>query len=143
MTPKPFHGPRFLLAVLVVFGFVFLYEWALHGWLLADEYARSAALWRPPETIADHLAWLIAGYLIFVVFFGLIYLRFRRTGRMAEGALYGLLVGLLLCGVNLIFYAVQPLPLSLVIYWCLGVLAEGLLAGLLMAAVYKDRELYA
>ena len=143
ISERSFNGRRFVLAIVTVYAFVYLYEWGLHGWLLADQYRQSQDLWRSPETMQAYILWLLAGYFIFTLFFAVIYLRFRRSGRMSEGAYYGLLVGLLFCATNIIFYAVQPLPLSLIIYWCAGVLIEGLFAGILMAAVYKDRELFA
>lgn len=142
LESRSFNGQRFVLAIVAVFIFVYLYEWVLHGWFLADLYRQTAGLWRSPAAVQDHMIWMLAGFLVFVVFFAAIYLRFRRNGRLGEGAYYGLLIGLLLCAVNLVTYAVQPLPLLLVIYWCLGSVVEGMFAGILMAVVYKDRELF-
>lgn len=140
---RSFNGKRFAAALVVTYVFVLGFEWLLHGWLLADVYSETAELWRTPEAMmSTMLGGLLLGYLIFVAFFAAIYLRARRTGALAEGASYGLLMGLLLSGVSIMFYAVQPLPAELLIYWCLGGIAEMLIAGMLLAAVYKERELF-
>ena len=53
--------------------------------------------------------------------------------RLAVGARYGLLVGLLMSSTSLIFYAVMPLPLNLVLAWIGGGIVEIVLAGVVLA----------
>ena len=53
------------------------------------------------------------------------------------GLIYGLLAGLLLCGPNFIFYAVQPMPLDLILKWTIGRLIQTAVAGLVLGALYK------
>ena len=56
---------------------------------------------------------------------------------MAGGLRYGLLVGLLFCGADLIRYAVEPLTTTILIAWCIGVIILFAIGGLIVGTLYK------
>ena len=128
---------RFILASLAVFVFIFIYEWLFHGLLLKDMYTATASLWRPQGQCIFPA--MLAGQILFPLIFTFIFTKGYENKGLAEGARYGLLIGLLFVPNHLIFYAVQPLPLNLVAAWIIGGLAEMILAGMILAAVYRGR----
>ncbi|MEE8513733.1 MAG: hypothetical protein V3S73_03305 [Gammaproteobacteria bacterium] len=128
---------RFLIACVVVFIFIFAYEWLFHGVLLRDLYAETPTLWRGQANMQGYLHWLHIGQLWFAVLFCLIFVKGYENKGLGEGIRYGLLIGLLFIGPNLIIYAVQPLPAILVVAWSIGGLIEMIIAGLIAAALYR------
>ena len=61
----------------------------------------------------------------------------NNNGSNDKALRYGILIGLLFVGNNLIMYAVQPLPAKLVIIWIVGGIIEAAIAGLILAAIYR------
>ncbi len=131
------NAKRFGLSCLAVFAFVFFYEWIFHGVILKETYRQTASLWRPESDMESYFIWLTLGQLLFSVLFCVIFLRGYKNEGLAEGARYGLLIGLIFNAPNLIFYAVQPLPGMLVVEWCVGGTLEIAIAGVILAAVYR------
>jgi len=128
---------RFISAIIAVFTFVFIYEWILHGGLLAGIYESTPALWRTKAEMPRYMIWLMLGQLVFTIMFCYIFLKGYENKGLMEGVRYGILIGLLFIGPDMIFYAVQPLPVNLVVYWCIGGLIEMTIAGVILAAIYK------
>ena len=126
---------RFAASAAAVFSFIFVFEWLFHGVLLQATYDRTAYLWRPKAECVFPA--MLAGQLLLAVFFSYIFTRGYENKGIAEGTRYGFLIGLLFVPNNLIFYAVQPLPLDLVIKWIIGGMIEMTAAGAVLAAVYR------
>jgi len=127
---------RYVLGSLAVFAVIFVFEWIFHGMFLKDLYNQTAAMWRPQdECVFPALA---TGQLILAFIFTLIFTKGYENKGIAEGIRYGVLIGMLFVPGHLMFYAVQPLPPILVIYWCIGGIIEMILAGAALAAVYKS-----
>jgi hypothetical protein len=130
----------FVTAVIAVFAFIFIYEWVFHGVLLAGLYESTPQLWRTREVMPDFMIWLTLGQIAVAIMFCFIFLKGYENKGVMEGVRYGALIGLLFIGPNLIFYAVQPLPAVLVVYWCIGGLLELILAGAILASIYKPAQ---
>ena len=129
---------RLILACVVVFVFVFGFEWVFHGVLLQETYAQTASLWRPESEMQQHFAWLVLGQLLLSVMFCVIYaVRHGANGGVGQGIGYGVLVALLLTSPTLISYAVQPLPISLIGSWVVGRIIQLVIAGAILGAVYR------
>ena len=135
---------RFVVACLVVFVFVFFYEWMFHGHFMKDLYAGTANMWRPKDDFMSHMSWLVLGQLIQAILFCLIYTR-SETAKQGVGFAvgygfaigYGLVIALMRSGNDLITFAVQPLPFSLIGSWIAGSIVEGIIAGALLGAIYR------
>ncbi len=128
---------RFIPSIIAVFTFVFIYEWILHGYLLAGLYESTPSLWRAKTEMPAYMNWLMLGQLVFTIMFCYIFLKGYENKGLMEGVRYGILIGLLFIGPDMIFYAVQPLPANLVVYWCIGGLIEMIIAGVILASIYK------
>lgn len=129
---------RFVLACLAVFIFIFFYEWGFHGVLLQNAYAQTQNMWRPKDDFMAHMGSLVLGQFIIAFAFCLIYTRAETVKQGVGFAIgYGLVVGIMRCGDNLITFAVQPLPFSLIGAWIVGSIVEGIIAGALLGAIYR------
>ena len=139
-TPKcpSMNTKRLIVASIVVFVFVYLYDWVFHGFILKNAYVQTASLWRPEQEMMNYMGFLVFGeFLRSVVFCVLYAIRPGHRDGVGAGIGYGLLIALLLIGTDFITYAVQPLPLSLITSWAIGGLIQLLVAGALLGAIYR------
>ena len=96
------------------------------------------ALFRPEADFKANFLILVLGQGVIAFFFALIFVRgFGSGGGVAGGFRYGLLLGLLVCGANLIRYAVEPLTTTILFGWCIGEVIEFSIAGLIVGGLYK------
>lgn len=123
-----------LKAIIGVFLFIFISDWVIHGVLLKNQYAETAALWRTEESI---IPWaLFGGQALIAIFFVAIFRKGYEGKGMIEGVRYGFLMAAFTTGSTMIQYAVAPYPLSLIGGWIgLGFL-QSIGAGMVAAAVY-------
>lgn len=131
---------RFWLGFIIVAVFIVMYEWLFHGVMLKGDYTATAHLWRPPVEMESYLAWMFAGQLLFSFIFCLLFTFTRCQTNFKDGATYGLVVGLLMSSVSLVYYAVMPIPMSLMVGWILGGIIETIIAGVIFALVYTRTQ---
>ncbi len=81
--------------------------------------------------------WFFIAYALMAVPFSMIFAKGYENRGLGEGVRFGLLIGIFLGAVNLIFYAVQPSTLNLTIITFLADIGMTVAAGLALAAVYK------
>lgn len=129
---------RVLTGIVVAFIVVFIFGWAFHGVLLADHYAALPDLYRAEETMSDFLPWLLAGQLLIAIALVLLLNLHRDRLTTRLGLQFGLLIGLLSAGSQLVTYGVMPFPLMLVGWWVLGSFVQMTLLGALLADILKD-----
>ena len=128
---------KFILSCVSVFAFIFLFDWILHDFIIKNLYDDASSLWRHDEEIMLFLFWRIFGQLMLSVFFCLIFLHGYENKGLGEGARYGLLIGLLLTAPVFVLFAAQPLSVNLVIAWLMGGVLELILAGIILASIYR------
>ena len=96
------------------------------------------ALFRPEADFKANFPLLVLGQGVIAFFFTMIFVRgFGSGGGVGGGFRYGLLLGLLVCGANLIRYAVEPLTTTILVGWCIGQIIQFSIAGLIVGALYK------
>ncbi len=123
---------RFAIASCAVFLFFFFFDAALHRHALADLYAYTANLWREPATGT----WVLIGQILMAVMFCHIFLKNFEDKGLKEGARYGLLIGLLLAGPEMVSYGVQPVPADFPVVLIIGNIIEMVVAGVIVSAIY-------
>ncbi len=107
---------------------------------MKSAYQQTASLWRPEEAMKSYGIWLMLGQFIMSLgFVGLFTKAFKRGG-VIEGAVYGLLVAIFICGHYLIWYAVSPYPAAMLITWVVATIIELVLAGTIVAFIYKSKR---
>jgi len=131
---------RFWIGFLGVFGFLFIFNWLVHGILLNGLYAQSPTVWRPKSDMRYLFQWLVFSQVAFAFVFCLIFTKGYENRGTGEGVRYGFLIGALFAPTHLGWYALIPIPISLVFAWVVATLVEYTLAGGIMAAMYKTPE---
>ena len=127
---------RLAICTLVVFVFMFFYEFGFHGILLQADYEQLPNIMRADDDAQSLFHFLLLGLLLMSYMICVIFERGYENKGLAEGARFGLLLGLLLSGPSLVFYAVMQFPGDLVVKWFAGGLVELVLAGMVLATAY-------
>lgn len=126
---------RFIFGLVIAVIAIFAFDFVFHGmYMKATWYDAHEHFWRKPEEVP--MQFMFASQVLMAAAIGLVLAFAERQGLVA-GAMAGLCVGLAMSSVYLVFYAVQPFPMGMVIAWCAGVMAEAVLAGALFGLVYK------
>jgi hypothetical protein len=132
---------RGVLALLVAFVFIFFFEFAWHGMLMKNAYMETPALWRTEEDLNSHFLFLILGHAVIAFAFTGLYVSKVGSQSAATGIGYGLVLGMLCAGGDLIRFAVQPLTAKILLMSIAGGLIEFAIVGALVGAIYKPRAL--
>ena len=127
---------KYLLSVLVVFVLWSALDFVIHSVILAQAYQATAALWRPTAEMKLGLIYL-STFITVVAFTG-IYALLVNPKSIKNGALYGLLLGLISgAGMSLGSYSVMPITVQMAVVWFLGAVIEMTVAGLCIGAILK------
>ena len=113
----------------------------LHQVILGDQYEATKDLWRPDADM-QRLFWVYwVGLAITTVCFVLIYARLIRRKCVCNGLWYGLLFGLAGgAGMAYTSYPFSQTPYLMAQIWFIGATVQGILAGLLVALIVRDRS---
>lgn len=127
-----------VLSVVAVFVTWSILDFVIHGLILSGTYEATAHLWRPMEEMNMPLMYGIT--LAYVSCFVAIYAHLIHAKSVLTGFKFGALFGLA-AGISMGFgsYSYMPIPLSLAVIWCLGVLVEATVAGVVTGAIMKAR----
>ena len=122
------------VAVFVVFGIVFV---GAATTVFADQFAAIAQSFGMSDE-PTWVSWL--GRVLLTLVFCYIFIQGREGKGLAEGARYGLLIGLLMLGVDLDWYGYKDIGLTNGIAgWVTGIVAY-VAGGVTVAAIYKPEE---
>jgi hypothetical protein len=94
-------------------------------------------LWRPETDFGNYFPWLVLGQLVMAFFLTMLCARFIPPGGAGAGVTLGILMALVFVGVDLIFFAVQPLTTKILCGFIIGDLIEFAVAGAIIGAIYK------
>lgn len=132
---------RWLIGSIAVWFTLFLYEGILHAVILADSYEAIRAILRPEgEDMVRFFLFVGAAELALALGFCYIFIKGYENKGIMEGVRFGALTGLTF---GLFFYlaqyAVYPMPMSLSLSLIAGLVVELVLAGIVIAAIYKPK----
>jgi hypothetical protein len=131
---------RFFIAWLVIFVVWMGGSFLVHGLLLHDDYVKLTNLFRPEADSQQYFALMLLAHVILAGAFVWIYSRGVEAAPWpAQGIRFGVAVALLtIVPTYLIYYAVQPMPGSVVVKQIVfdGILM--LVLGLVVAAIYRQ-----
>jgi hypothetical protein len=131
---------RGFLAFIVAFVFIFFFGFVWHGLLMKPMYLATASLWRPEADFNAHFPILILGHAVVAFAFTGLYVSKVGTNSGAVGFGYGIVIGILACGVNIIRFAVEPLTTNILFMWFAADLICFAVMGALVGAIYKPLE---
>lgn len=127
---------RLLAAALAVFVSVQILERVLVTLAMKNVGASLDSLWRPDMSSKVWLMVVLSA--VVAVIFAYIFAKGREGKGLLEGVRFGLLIWLFVTvPMNLSWYVMLPIPLGVVLRWILVGLVEMLVAGLLVALIYK------
>jgi hypothetical protein len=127
--------PAFIAAFVVIFLFEFLW----HGMLMKSAYMEVPSMWRPEAELNSRFPLLILGQLGIAFAFTGLYVSKVGVNSAATGAGYGIVIGILCVGGDLIRFAVEPLTTKILWMWIAGGLIEFAIVGAIIGAIYKPR----
>lgn len=128
---------RFVMATIAGFAFVFLYEFLVHGHLLAPIYEETIDLWRSKESMEEFMPWMTGTQFLFVAILSFIYTRHHESKGLEEGVRFGVMFGLLFAVMAFAPYAWLPISMTLAVAWAATTFVEVLLLGIILSAIYK------
>ena len=125
----------FVIAWIVLFVLWMAGSFVVHGVLLGPDYARLQNLFRTPVDAQNYMPVMLFAHVLLSGAFAWIYARGHEAGRawLGQGLRYGAAVALLtIVPTYLIYLAVQPMPVAVVVEQIVG---DGVLLFVLGAAV--------
>jgi hypothetical protein len=126
-------------AFIAAFVFIFLFGFLWHGNLMKAAYMETSALWRPEGDFNSHFWVLILGHAVIAFAFTGLYVSKVGLNSAGTGFGYGIVLGVLCWGVDLIRFAVEPLTAKILWMWFAGDLISFALMGALVGAIYKPK----
>ncbi|HJT46348.1 MAG TPA: hypothetical protein VJ721_08780 [Chthoniobacterales bacterium] len=124
---------RGFIAFVVAFVFIFFFGFVWHGLLMKPMYNATAALWRPEPNFPV----LILGHAIVAFAFTGLYVSKVGINSASVGFGYGIVVGILFCGANVIRFAVEPFTANMLFMWFAADIICYAIMGALVGAIYK------
>ena len=125
---------KLMVGTIVVFVFVFIFDWVFHGMLLKGMYQQTADLWRPESDMKKYMVWMLLSQLLFALFMCINFARAHECKGIAGGVQFGLAIGGILAAMNIGMYAYLPLPsLALPLIWTIAGFAQTIGIGVILA----------
>lgn len=126
---------RFVIAGIAVFVFVFLYEFFVHGVLLADFYQQTAALWRPEEE--TNMGIMLLSQLLFGLAVAFFYPIVGPDSDCKKAIPFGVGLGLVMATPEIASYAYLPIPIKLSLLWSLATFIKALGSAVIVSKIYN------
>ncbi len=128
---------RGFLAFVAAFVVIFFFGFFWHGYLMKPMYLATASMWRPEADFNSHFPILILGHAVVAFAFTGLYV--SKVGRNSPGVGfgYGIVLGILACGINIIRFAVEPIPTNMLLMWFAADLICFAIMGAIVGAIYK------
>jgi hypothetical protein len=134
---------RWGLATAVGFVVVFAAEFVIHQLWLSPVYKAHPQWWRPEAEMQSLMHLMLLAQLSFAALLSLVYAKGYEAskGGVAQGVRFGVLIGCLLLVPNsLMSHVIYPYPASLILSWFVGGMAETMLVGAAIGAIYRPPD---
>lgn len=107
---------RMLISIVVIFIASMGLGFLVHGLLLHQDYAQLPGLFRTEEDSANYFPYMLFAHVLIAIGFVSIYLKGKEDKPfLMQGVRYGIAIAVLMTiPTYLIYYAVQPMPTTLV-----------------------------
>ena len=107
---------------------------------MKSSYMETASLWRTDSDFQSHFGILILGHLVIAFAFTGLYVSQVGIQSASTGMRFGIVIGLLCSGVNLIRFATEPLTTKILGMWIAGDLLMFAIIGAAVGAIYKPKD---
>ncbi len=130
---------RFYVAALAVFVAVQAMEFLISTLLMKSANESLQALWRPDMMSRAWVMYLMSALIALV--FTYIFVKGREGKGIQEGVRFGIVIWLFFTvPMNHFMWVMLPIPYRIIFQWLLAGLLEMLVAGILVAVIYKPKE---
>ncbi|MGB9907408.1 MAG: hypothetical protein ACPLRR_08500 [Candidatus Saccharicenans sp.] len=130
------NGKRFIIASVVVFVAFQVMEFVVNNIIMMSQYESLQNLWRPDMASKMWIMYLVGVLVAFL--FTYVFIKGREGKGMAEGIRYGLIIwALVAVPMSLWTWVMLPVPFKMSLWWMIFSLIEYIVAGILVAAIYK------
>jgi hypothetical protein len=127
-----------LITIVVAFITVWATDFLIHAVWLSSTYGATKELWRSEEAMVAHMPYMFAGQFLVGATFATLFASFVAEKRsLIETLKFSALMGINTSAAQIIMYAVQPYPGSLVVKWCFAYFVQSLLLGVIVHKVYR------
>jgi hypothetical protein len=133
---------RFWLAVVVLFIVSMGLGFLVHGYLLADDYAKLPNLMRTHQDQGGYFGWMLLAHVLIATGFVWVYQQGLEPAKpwLGQGLRFGIAIAILTCiPTYLIYYAVEPIPSTLVVKQIVFDTIATLLMGVVVAWMYRTK----
>lgn len=130
---------RGVSALFVAFVFIFCFGYVWHDTLMKSAYMETVTLWRTDSDFMGYFWILVVGHAVIAFAFTGLYVSKVGIQSAATGFGYGIVIGILWAGGDLIRFAVEPLTTKILWMWIAGALIQFAIAGALVGAIYKPK----
>jgi len=129
---------RFVVAVIVVFIVFQIFDFIIHGIILAPTYETMKSVWRP-DMMSKMWIMYITSFILSLLFVYIFTKGYEARG-IGEGIRYGLLIGFFMNVVGAFNqYVIYPIPFSLALQWLIYGMIEFIICGIIAALIYKPK----
>ena len=127
-----------LITLVVAFVTIWITDFLIHGVCLSSTYAETKELWRPEAEMIKKMPFMLLGQFLVAAAFTMIFAGGVAEKRCISYSLkFSACMGVMVAAGQIIMYAVQPLPGSLIVKWCIAYIAQTLVLGLIVHKVYR------
>lgn len=127
-----------LIAIVIAFITISVTDFLIHQVWLSATYVETKHLWRPEAEMMARMPLMMLGQLILATVFCVFFASFVAERRCLKSTLkFSFCLSLISVAGQMMMYAVQPFPGSLVVKWCVAITAQVLLLGLVVHKVYR------
>jgi hypothetical protein len=129
---------RFWIASLVIFVVIQAMEFVINNYLMMSAFEAAKSLWRPDMMDKMWIMYVLS--LLSAVLFTYIFVKGREGKGILEGVRFGILMALYISlPMSHGLYVLIPIPYSFALQWLIYGALEMLVAGILVAAIYRPK----
>lgn len=127
------------LTVVVIFVYVFVTDWLIHGMLLDGMYKATPQLWRSESEMQTLFPWMILAQFLFSLAFCVLFVKGYEGKGPIEGVRFGIYITIISIAMWMVQYVTTPLTCEIVCGWALTALIQCTIAGAIASLVYKKK----
>ena len=124
-----------LIGGVLAFVFVFIYEFVVHGFLMAGLYEATTNVWRPQEE--SSMVTMLLGQFLFSMALAFFYPIVGPDKNCKKAVPFGFGLGLVMAMPSIATYSYLPIPLSISLLWAVAAFVKALVASIIVAKVFN------
>ena len=126
---------KFLIASIAAFIFVFLYEFLVHGILMASQYQQTMSVWRPQAEA--NMGIMLLSQFLFAAAVAFFYPIVGPDTDCKKAIPFGVGLGLVLAMPAIATHNYLPIPLTLSLLWAVIAFIKALGSSFIVSKIYN------